>query len=625
MGAARARHSYSADSEITKHRLAPGTLRRIAAFARPYLKQIVLFLALTIVDASLAVLTPLLFKSIIDDGVLKQDSVLVTWLALAIGLLAFVQAGLTLIERWYSARIGEGLIYDLRIRVFSHVQRMPLAFFTRTQTGALVSRLNNDVIGAQRAFTSTLSGVVSNIISLLLVGVAMLVLSWQITLIAIAMLPVFLLPAKWAGRRLSGLTYEQMQQNADMSTMMTERFNVGGALLVKLFGQQASEDVEFGARSARVRDLGVRIAMIGRIFFSALTLVAAVATAVVYGVGGVLAAHGALSVGTLLALSALMSRLYGPLTALANVRVDVMTALVSFERVFEVLDLEPMIVEREEPDALPEQRATVEFSHVDFRYPSADEISLASLESVAVLDSRAGTDVLHDVSFVAEPGQLVALVGPSGAGKTTITHLVARLYDVTGGAVKVGGVDVRDASLDSLHQAIGYVTQDAHMFHATIRGNLQYARPDATDDEIEDALRAAQIWPLVASLPDGLDTMVGDRGYRLSGGERQRLAIARLLLKAPRIVVLDEATAHLDSESEVAVQRALDMALQGRTSLVIAHRLSTVRNADLILVIDEGRVVQRGTHDELLVEGGMYADLYRTQFMPREPEPVAAS
>jgi ATP-binding cassette, subfamily B, bacterial len=608
------------DEEVMSRRLSRGTLRRIAAFARPYHWTIAGFLILVVIDAGLVVATPLLFKRIIDDGVMKGDSRLVTVLSLLVALIAFLEAGLTLAQRYLSSRIGEGLIFDLRTRVFSHVQRMPLAFFTRTQTGALVSRLNNDVIGAQRAFTSTLSGVVSNVISLILVSIAMLVLSWQITLLALIMLPLFLLPARWAGRRLAGLTHEQMQVNAALSSGMTERFNVGGALLGKLFGRAADDDVEFADKADQVRGLGIRIAMISRIFFSALTLMAALATALVYGLGGHLAIQGTLTVGTLLALAALMGRLYGPLTALSNVHVDVMTALVSFERVFEVLDLEPMVKDAPDAAELSRDAARVEFDGVRFHYPSADEVSLASLETVAALDRKKSGEVLRGVSFVAEPGQMVALVGPSGAGKTTITHLVARLYDVDAGTVRIDEHDVREVTQDSLRAAVGYVTQDAHMFHDTIRANLHYARPDATDGEIEQALRAAHVWALVASLPDGLDTVVGDRGYRLSGGERQRLAIARLLLKAPRIVVLDEATAHLDSESEVAVQRALDTALQGRTSLVIAHRLSTVRSADQILVVDEGRILERGTHEDLLSQGGLYAELYRTQFAP---EPVS--
>ena len=605
------------DEDLKSKRLAEGTLRRVASFARPYTGVILFFLVLVIVDALLVVATPLLFKKIIDDGVQQGDAALVTWLSLLVALIAFGETGLTLAQRYYSSRIGEGLIYDLRAKVFSHVQRMPLAFFTRTQTGALVSRLNSDVIGAQRAFTSTLSGVVSNVVSLAMVTVAMLLLSWQITLLAFLMVPLFLIPAKWAGRRLAGLTRDQMQINAELSSGMTERFNVGGAMLVKLFGRADDEDRQFNERADQVRILGIKIAMSSRVFFSALTLVAALATALVYGVGGHLAIAGTVSVGTLVALAALMGRLYSPLTALSNVHVDVMTALVSFERVFEVLDLEPMIRERDDAFRLSRQAATIEFDRVSFGYPSADEVSLASLESVARLDAgTGGTDVLHEVSFRAEPGQLVALVGPSGAGKTTITNLVTRLYDVDSGAVRVDGHDVRDVTLESLYAAVGYVTQDAHLFHETIRNNLLYARPEATDEELVASLQAAQIWRLVQSLPEGLDTVVGDRGYRLSGGERQRLAIARLLLKAPHIVVLDEATAHLDSESEAAVQRALDTALEGRTSLVIAHRLSTVRNADQILVVNDGRIVEHGTHGDLLAAGGLYADLYRTQFAP---------
>ncbi len=602
------------DASVLERKLTKGTLRRIIRFARPFRLHISVFLVLVILSAFLVIASPLLFKKIVDDGITKGNAGLVTALALVVALLAVVEAALGLMQRWFSARIGEGLIYDLRTKVFAHVQQMPVAFFTRTQTGALVSRLNSDVIGAQQAFTSTLSGVVSNVISLILVVGAMLVLSWQLTVVAILLLPVFLLPARYLGRRLAAMTREQMQLNADMSTAMTERFSVGGALLVTLFGQPEIENREFGERSGRVRDLGIRIAMLGRVFFTALTLVAALATALVYGVGGNLAVRETLTVGTLLALVALLGRLYGPLTALSNVRVDVMTALVSFERVFEVLDLEPMIKDAPDAQALPRNASTVTFDHVAFAYPTAEQVSLASLESVAVLDKRVSSQVLEDISFSVEPGQMVALVGPSGAGKTTITNLVARLYDVTGGSVQVGGHDVREVTLQSLHDTIGYVTQDAHMFHDTIRANLAYAKPDATDEEMIEALRSAQVWDLVSSLPDGLETVVGDRGHRLSGGERQRLAIARLLLKAPRVVVLDEATAHLDSESEVAVQRALDTALEGRTSLVIAHRLSTVRNADQILVVDHGNIVERGTHEELIALDGEYALLYHTQF-----------
>jgi ATP-binding cassette subfamily B protein len=611
--------SYSRDQAVGRQRLAPGTLRRIVAFAQPYSRQVWAFLVLVVIDACLVVATPLLFKRIIDEGVIPGNTGVVVTVAFIVAGIAVLEALLTLVQRWYSSRIGEGLIYDLRTRVFSHVQRMPVAFFTRTQTGALISRLNNDVIGAQQAFTSTLSGVVSNVIGLVLVTIAMLALSWQITLGALVLLPVFIVPARLVGRRLQQLTREQMQLNAGMSTTMTERFNVAGALLVKLFGRPAEEDAQFARGAAQVRDIGVQIAMSNRVFFTALTLVASLATALVYGVGGVLAAGGSLEVGTLVALAALLGRLYGPLTALSNVRVDVMTALVSFERVFEVLDLPPMIADRPGAAALSRHAATVEFDQVSFRYPSAEEVSLASLESVALPEQGPSQLVLDRISFRAEPGQLIALVGPSGAGKTTMTHLVSRMYDATGGAVRIDGQDVRDVTLESLHAVVGAVTQDAHMFHDTIRANLRYADPHATDEQLVDALRAAQVWDLVAAMPDGLDTVVGDRGYRLSGGEKQRMAIARLLLKQPSIVVLDEATAHLDSESEVAVQRALATALEGRTSLVIAHRLSTVREADQILVVDGGRIVERGTHEELVSAGGLYAELYRTQFR-NQPE-----
>ena len=602
------------DRSITEQRLAKDTVRRVAGFAKPHLRLIAVFLVLTVIDAALVVVTPLLIKQLVDDGILQGNSGLVTMLALSIAGVAVVDAGLAVGQGYLSSRIGEGLIYDLRTSVFAHVQRMSVAFFTRAQTGALVSRLNNDVIGAQRAFTSTLSSTVSNTISVVVVGVAMFALSWQVTLLCLALFPFLWLASRWVGKNLSGLTRRQMEGNADLGNTMTERFNVGGALLLKLFGRRAEEDALFARKAAVVRDLGVRIALITRTFGASLMLLPALATALVYGVGGHLAIQGTLTVGTLLALATLLLRLLGPLQGLSNVRIDVMTALVSFERVFEVLDLPSMIQEKPDAVELPRGVGRVEFDNVRFRYPRADEVSLASLEAVARTESRDTGEVLKGVSFVAEPGQKVALVGPSGAGKTTITHLVARLYDVTDGAVRVDGHDVRDVTLESLEAAVGYVTQDAHMFHDSIRANLAYARPGATDDEIWAALEAAQVARLVRSLPDGLHTVVGDRGYRLSGGERQRLAIARLLLKAPGIVVLDEATAHLDSESEVAVQRALDQALEGRTSLVIAHRLSTIRSADQILVIDDGRVVQSGTHASLLAEGGLYADLYATQF-----------
>jgi ATP-binding cassette, subfamily B, bacterial len=599
---------------LGKVKLKPGTVRRIAQFARPYRSELAIFIATVVVDALIAVVTPLLFKAIIDDGINKGDVGKVRILAGIVAGLAVFHAALSLLQRWYSARIGEGLIYDLRSKVFDHVQRMPIAFFTRTQTGALVSRLNNDVIGAQQAFTSTLSGVVSNVIALVLTVAAMLYLSWQITAISLVLLPVFVLPARRVGLRLQAITRERMSLDASMNNTMTERFNVSGALLVKLFGRPDAETADFSAKAGRVRDIGVRSAMYGRTFFVALSLVASLATALVYGIGGGMAAAGDLSVGSVVGLAALLGQLYGPLTALSNIRVDVMTALVSFERVFEVLDLPPMVAERADAQELRRGAATIEFTQVDFGYPSASQVSLASLESVARLDTTAGQQVLHDVSFRADPGQLVALVGPSGAGKTTISMLPTRMYDVTSGSVRIGGVDVRDVTLESLRGAIGVVTQDAHMFHDTIRANLLFARPDATEEQLIEACRAAQIWELVSSLPDRLDTVVGDRGYRLSGGEKQRLAIARLLLKSPDIVILDEATAHLDSESEQAVQLALNTALQGRTSLVIAHRLSTVRDADVILVVDEGRIVERGTHEDLIAAGGLYAELYRTQF-----------
>ncbi len=615
--------SMTRDGEVAKRKLAPGTIPRIIDFARPYKRQISIFLVLVVIDAVLIVALPLLFKVVIDEGIQKDNRRVVVVVALTVAGLAVVDAILTLFQRLLSSQVGEGLIYDLRTKVFSHVQRMPVAFFTRTQTGALVSRLNTDVIGAQQAFTSTLSSVVSNVISLILVLAAMLYLSWQITLGALLLTPLFLLPARWVGRKLQVITREAMQLNAGMGTTMTERFNVSGALLVKLFGRLPDESAGFAEKASRVRDIGIKQAMYGRVFFTSLALVASLATALVYGIGGVLVIDNVIPLGTLVAMTALLGRLYGPLTALSNVQVDVMTALVSFERVFEVLDLPPMIDEKPDAEELPRGDTRVELRDVTFRYPSASEVSLASLESVAVLDQAASETVLHDVSLTVPAGTMTALVGPSGAGKTTITSLVGRLYDTTAGEVLLGGRDVRDVTLASLHEVVGVVTQDAHMFHETIRTNLLYARPGASDDELVDALRAAHIWNLVSSLPDGLDTTVGDRGYRLSGGEKQRLAIARLLLKAPDVVVLDEATAHLDSESEVAVQRALKTALEGRTSLVIAHRLSTVRDADQILVVDGGRIVERGTHVQLLASGGLYAELYRTQFQSQEREDPA--
>jgi ATP-binding cassette subfamily B protein len=606
--------SMTRDSSVAQRKLAPGTARRVVGYAKPYKSQIVLFLVLVIFDAGLVVATPLLLGQIIDKGVIPKKSGVVISLSLIIAVIAVMDGALTLISRWYSSRIGEGLIFDLRTQVFNHVLKQPIAFFTRAQTGALVSRLNNDVIGAQQAFTSTLSGVVSNVISVVFIVAAMASKSLVLTLAALALLPFFLIPARVMGQRLAGLSHDAMNLNAELGTRMTERFNVAGALLVKLFGQPRIEDEQYAQRAGRVRDVGVKIALFRTVFLVALTLVAALATALVYGAGGVMAVNNTLQVGELVALAALLGRLYGPLTALSNVRVDVMTALVSFERVFEVLDLEPIVKEAANPVVLPQHPVSVEFDGVGFRYPSADEVSLKSLETVASGDRRGSGAVLHDLTFSIRPGELVALVGPSGAGKTTITSLVARLYDPTAGQVRLDGTDLREVSMASLHEVVGVVTQDAHLFHDTIRANLVYAKPEATQEEMISALKSAQVWDLVSSLSEGLDTVVGDRGHRLSGGEKQRLAIARLLLKGPGLVVLDEATAHLDSESELAVQRALDTALSGRTALVIAHRLSTVRGADQILVVVDGRIVQRGKHHDLLAQGGVYADLYNTQF-----------
>jgi ATP-binding cassette, subfamily B, bacterial len=615
----------SQDPDIAQHQLSQGAVRRVLRFAKPYRFLIAVFVALVVILAALAVAPPLLFKEIIDHGVLQGNQRVVIIVSLILAGIAVLQAVLGMVQRWFSSTIGEGLIFDLRTQVFDHVIQMPVAFFTRTQTGKLVSRLNSDVIGAQQAFTSTLSTVLTNLISLVLVLAAMLVLSWQLTVAALIMLPIFLIPAKIVGRKLSELTRQQMELNGDMSATMTERFSVSGALLVKLFGRVPEEHDRFAERAGAVRDVSVKIAMNGRFFFTSLGLVASLAVALVYGVGGSLAIDGVLTVGTLTALAALLAQLYGPLTQLTNLRIDVMNALVSFDRVFEVLDLLPMIRDAEDAGAV-KGPASVSFEHVSFTYPSADEVSLASLESIASLDQRPSGEVLHDVTFSVAAGQTVALVGRSGGGKTTMTHLIARLYDTTSGTVSVAGIDVKKLKQSSLRATVGYVTQDAHMFHETIRANLRYARPDVTEAEMWEALEAAQIRPLVESLPDGLETVVGERGYRLSGGERQRLAIARLLLKAPSIVVLDEATAHLDSESEVAVQRALDLAMEGRTSVVIAHRLSTVRNADLIIVVDHGRIVQSGRHEELMRDGGLYTELYRTQFdqSPRWAPPSTA-
>ncbi len=621
----RAMRSFSTDPADQDKDIPAGTWRRVFGYATPYRRDLTIFIILVVLASIAGVATPVLAGDIVN--VISSDSGstgAVIRLASIIAGLAVFDALMSLAQRWYSARIGEGVIYDLRTQVYEHVQQMSIAFFTRAQTGALVNRLNSDVLGAQRAFTSVLSGVISNVVGLVLTVGVMLTLSWQITLMSLILLPVFIFPARIVGRRLQKITRESYDLNASMNATMTERFNVAGALLVALFGRPQQEAESFRGRAGRVRDIGVVSAMYGRIFFVALTLVASLAAALVYGVGGVLAVQGSLDAGTVVSLALLLSRLYGPLTALSNIRVDVMSALVSFDRVFEVLDLRPGIEDHPGAVDLPVGSRSLEFEDVRFTYPSGEEVSLASLEDIAVIDSKTSTPVLHGVSFTAAPGQLIAVVGQSGAGKTTIANLIPRLYDVTSGAVLVGGVDIRRVRLSSLRSRIGMVTQDAHMFHDTIRANLSYARPEATDEEMRAAIRDAQLEGLLETLPDGLDTVVGDRGHRLSGGEKQRMAIARLLLKEPDIVILDEATAHLDSESEAAVQLALESALIGRTSLVIAHRLSTIRRADQILVVENGRIVESGRHDELLAQGARYADLYRTQFAAQEPRPMPA-
>ena len=605
--------SMTADPSVKQQKLKAGTVKRIFTFAKPYRLSIWIFLFTVVVDAALIVATPLLLRQLIDKGVIPKDGALVTRLAIYVGLLAVADAAMSMLGRYFSSRIGEGLIYDLRSLVFGHVQRQSIAFFTRTQTGALISRINSDVMGAQQAFTATLSGLVSNVVSLVLVGVTMLILSWQITIFSLLLLPVFLIPTKWVGRKLQELTRDSFNTNAEMSSTMTERFNVSGAMLVALYGEPSREREYFRSRARKVADIGIKMAMLNRLFFIALTSVAAIATAFAYGIGGHLAINGGVTVGTLLAVTALLARLYGPLTALSNVRIDVMTSLVSFERVFEVLDLEPMVKNRENAIELKPTHPKIEFKNVSFSYPRAEEISLASLESAAKPETIQSGEVLRGLSFTAAPGTLTALVGPSGAGKTTISALLPRLYDVTTGAIEIDGHDIRDLTLESLRGAIGVVMQDAHLFHETIAENLRYAKSDATEDEMRVACESAQIWELIKSLPNGLDTMVGERGHRLSGGEKQRLAIARLLLKSPSVVILDEATAHLDSENEALVQAALQSALKGRTSIVIAHRLSTVRDADQILVLEKGQIVERGTHDELVASGGLYADLYNRQ------------
>ena len=610
--------SLTADQSVKNQKLRPGTLKRIASFAVPYKASLTLFLITVVIDAFLIVATPLLLRRLIDEGVIPKNTELVTNLAIAVGVIAVADALFSMAGRWFSSRIGEGLIYDLRKQIFEHVQKQSIAFFTRTQTGALISRLNSDVIGAQQAFTSTLSGVISNLLSLILVALAMFTLSWQITLISLVLLPVFLIPTKWVGRKLQGYTRQSFDLNAGMSATMTERFNVSGALLVSLYGDSKKEKNEFAEKARRVADIGISIAMLNRIFFIALTSVAAVATAVAYGIGGHLAISGELTVGTLLAITALLARLYGPLTALSNVRVDVMSALVSFERVFEVLDLKPMVTDRVDAKNLTDTKLDLRFEDVSFSYPKAEEISLASLEITAKPEIVSSGEVLKGVSFTVASGTLTGIVGPSGAGKSTISSLIPRLYDVNQGVISINGTDIRDYTIKSLRNSIGVVTQDSHMFHDSILVNLKYAKSDATSNEIEAACKLARIWDFIESLPNGVDTVVGERGHRLSGGEKQRLAIARLLLKQPSLVILDEATAHLDSENEALVQAALKEALVGRTSIVIAHRLSTIAHADQILVIDNGEIVEQGKHEQLVEKRGLYFDLFERQNLQGE-------
>lgn len=605
--------TLSSDQSVKHAKLKPGTLKRIFAYAIPYKSVFALFLICLVADAVLTIATPLLLRELIDNGVIPKDRGVVTTMAVAVALLAIASAIVNIVVRWISAKIGEGLIYDLRSQVFRHVQEQSIAFFTRTQTGALISRINSDVIGAQRAFTSTFSGIISNVLTLVLVVGTMLALSWQITVASLLLLPIFLAPTKWIGARLQGYTRESFEMNAEMSSTMTERFNVSGALLVKLYGDLNQESKVFKTKARKVADIGISMAMLNTFFFIALISIAALATAIAYGIGGHLAIDGAITVGSLIAITTLLARLYGPLVALATVRVDVMGALVSFERVFEVLDLEPMVKEVAKPIELKSKTPSIAFKDVRFTYPKAQEISLASLETASLPEVKDAEEILKGISFEVKPGTVTALVGPSGAGKTTISSLLPRLYDVTGGAISIDGEDIRNFTLDSLRGSIGVVMQDSHLFHDTITSNLRYAKSDATLEEMQAACEAAQIWDLVSSLPNGLETMVGERGHRLSGGEKQRLAIARLLLKSPSIVILDEATAHLDSENEELVQRALAQALQGRTSIVIAHRLSTVMNADQIIVLESGSIAERGKHEELVLNGGLYSELFARQ------------
>lgn len=603
----------SSDQSIKDQKLKAGTLKRILQFAKPYRRYLSIFIFTVAIDALLIVATPLLLRSLVDNGVVPGNRAVVTNLALIVGLIAIADAIFSALGRWFSSRIGEGLIYDLRSKVFEHVQGQSIAFFTRTQTGSLISRINSDVIGAQQAFTSTLSGIVSNSLTLVLVTIAMLTLSWQITVVSLILLPIFIVPTKWIGAKLANYTRRSFDLNAQMSSTMTERFNVSGALLVSLYGDPTREAKNFRAKARKVADMGVRIAMLNRIFFIAMTSVAAIATAFAYGIGGNLAISNQITIGTLLAITALLARLYGPLTALSNIRVDVMSALVSFERVFEVLDLKPMVLDPLVPKTIDTSIPRIEFKSVSFAYPKAEEISVASLEITAKEEIVDSGEILHDISFTCEPGTFTAIVGASGAGKSTISALLPRLYDVTAGSIEINGLDVRETTIGQLRKMIGIVTQDSHMLHESIIENLRYAKADATESEIWQACDLAQIGKFVRELPNGLETIVGERGHRLSGGEKQRLAIARLLLKAPSIVVLDEATSHLDSENEALLQEAFKLALIGRTSIVIAHRLSTISHADQIIVLDNGRIVERGRHNELVAKQGLYYELYQRQ------------